>query len=76
MGKDFLKAIIFISVIVTGITVITYSIGRQSCLEKWASFSPKFSFFGGCQIMVDGKYIPSENYKYMALDNKIKADEK
>lgn len=76
MDKDRVKAMVLLHALVIGLPTLTYFIERQSCSAKWESFSPRYSFWGGCRIMLDGKYIPSKEYKYMALDNKQRADEK
>lgn len=59
--------------IVTGISVVfialllglAYALEAISCRQKWADsgFDSQYSFFSGCRIYVEDKWIPDNRYR-------------
>lgn len=39
---------------------IAYAINRVQCYKKYADYSPEYSYWGGCQIEINGKLTPVE----------------
>ena len=48
----------------SGFSGIIYVVEGISCSQKWQSFPSKYELFSGCQIQVDGKWIPAESYYF------------
>lgn len=46
------------------ITVVmgSWSLREYTCKVRWEGHDPRWSWSGGCQIKVDGKYIPESAY--------------
>lgn len=42
------------------ICAIAYAINKVQCYKKYADYSPEFSYWGGCQIEINGKLTPVE----------------
>ena len=42
------------------LVAIVYVINKVQCYKKYADYSPEYSFWGGCQIEINGKLIPVE----------------
>ena len=42
------------------IGAIAYAIDKVGCYKKYADYSPEYSFWGGCQIEINGKSTPVE----------------
>lgn len=55
---------LFIAVMV-GLFFTTQWIKATQCREAYKSFENKYSYFEGCLIKVDGKWIPSTNYRVL-----------
>lgn len=60
--------IIALTVLLIGLPIACNQISKAECNAKWESFQPKYSFFGGCRILVDGNYIPDDNYRSFSLE--------
>lgn len=55
-----IRAVIAIFVF-AGLTVFAgYKINAYKCPIKWASYETKFDFWGGCQVKVNDKWVPSQ----------------
>ena len=39
---------------------IVYATNKVQCYKKYADYSPEYSFWGGCQIEINGKLTPVE----------------
>ena len=60
---DFYEKLTTVVVIVAffaAICAIAYTINRVQCYKKYADYSPKYSYWGGCQIEINGKLTPVE----------------
>lgn len=44
----------------TLLTFVCYYINKQSCMTKYREFEPVYSFWGDCQIELNGKLTPVE----------------
>lgn len=47
-------------VFLAAIFAIAYNIDRVQCYKKYADYSPEYSYWGGCQIEINGKLTPVE----------------
>lgn len=45
---------------VAAVCAIAYAINRVQCYKKYADYSPEYSYWGGCQIEINGKLTPVE----------------
>ena len=58
----------FLALIITsffGIILLGYLADGQSCIQKYVDHKPTYGFFSGCMIEVEGKRIPSENWRVL-----------
>ena len=53
-----IAVLIFVAVI--GFSSVT--LRKSICSKKYSSFPNRWEFFSGCQIEVDGKWIPADAY--------------
>lgn len=59
----FLVAMALIIAAALGVIVWGFwSLREYECKARWEEFEPRWSWSGGCQIKVDGKYIPETAY--------------
>lgn len=42
------------------ICATSYIINKVQCNKKYADYSPEYSYWGGCQIEINGKLTPVE----------------
>ena len=72
--EDWVWCIVLILVVVAvlvGITVgITYLTMPPTCeaMTENIGLPHQWSFWGGCQVQEDGKWIPLENWRYFGND--------
>lgn len=60
---DFYEKIVPVVVCVVfgaALGAIVYAINKVQCYKKYADYSPEYSFWGGCQIEINGKLTPVE----------------
>ena len=60
---DFYQQLIAVVVSVAftaGICVVAYYILKVECYKKYEDYSPEYSWWGGCQIEINGKLTPVE----------------
>lgn len=62
--KDLFSLTIGVVSIIVLVIVIQVIWERAVCNEKWASFPHKYGIASGCQIELDGKWIPAESYYF------------
>lgn len=55
-----LTAVVVCVVLVAAIFALAYGIDKVQCYKKYADYSPEYSFWGGCQIEINGKLTPVE----------------
>ena len=55
-----LIAVVVSVAFLAAICAIAYAINRVECYKKYADYSPEYSFWGGCQIEINGKLTPVE----------------
>lgn len=63
--KDSLAISIIVLVAAVIIIAFYYFIARFSCHQRWkdAGLESRFTLLGGCQLQIDGRWIPAENYR-------------
>ena len=42
------------------LVAIAYAINKVQCYKKYADYSPEYTYWGGCQIEINGKLTPVE----------------
>lgn len=53
--------VLIITVVVFALLIfVGYCINKQKCMTKYHAFEPVYSFWGGCQIELNGKLTPVE----------------
>ena len=62
-GYEGILAVGFVLVLVLA-GVLNYSLEAGRCARKWGGFENKYGYWEGCQIKLDGKWIPSESYYF------------
>lgn len=55
-----LTTVVVCVVFCAAICAIAYTIDRVQCYKKYADYSPEYSYWGGCQIEINGKLTPVE----------------
>lgn len=55
-----LTTVVVCVVLVAAIFAFAYAIDKVQCYKKYADYSPEYSFWGGCQIEINGKLTPVE----------------
>lgn len=61
--KDLVELIIifgFLFIIMCFAVLVPYF----QCSSKWSSFDTRYGMIKGCQIELDGKWIPADSYYY------------
>ena len=52
--------VVFGVVFTAAIIAFAYAINKVQCYKKYADYSPEYSYWGGCQIEINGKLTPVE----------------
>lgn len=52
--------VVFGVVFAAAIIALAYAVNKVQCYKKYADYSPEYSFWGGCQIEINGKLTPVE----------------
>lgn len=55
-----LTTVVVCAAFFAGICAIAYVINKVQCYKKYADYSPEYSYWGGCQIEINGKLTPVE----------------
>ena len=55
-----LTTVVVYGAFVAAIVAIAYAVNKVQCYKKYADYSPEYSFWGGCQIEINGKLTPVE----------------
>lgn len=55
-----LTTVVVCAAFFVGICAIAYVINKVQCYKKYADYSPEYSYWGGCQIEINGKLTPVE----------------
>lgn len=55
----------FLASLVLGVVGLSNWIARESCVASWrdSGLQNRYSFWGGCQVRVKDKWIPSSVYR-------------
>lgn len=63
--KEIIAGAIITLIAVAIIALPIYWVAKYSCEQHWrdAGFESRFGVFAGCQLYVDGRWIPSEVYR-------------
>jgi hypothetical protein len=68
MNEDIIKIGGFIVGILVTIVVTVFGVNYSNsifCASKYEGFSPQYSFWSGCRVMVDGKLTPIDIVREM-----------
>ena len=60
-----IKEGLIIFAIIVLICVGCYMFEKKACSEKYMSFEYKFSFYAGCMIYYEAKWIPVERFRIL-----------
>lgn len=71
LAEGFLNDFLPFALVVTGCMAIVAGGGvaayatldPRSCAAEWANYEHRWSFHGGCQIRLDGRWVPTSNVK-------------
>lgn len=67
----YFKSACEILIIIVGVfTLLTFVINytcKKECMTKYHAFEPVYSFWGGCQIELNGKLTPVESIRITDL---------
>lgn len=55
-----LTTVVVCGAFVAAIVAIAYAEKKEQCYKKYADYSPEYSYWGGCQIEINGKSTPVE----------------
>lgn len=55
-----LTTVVVCGAFVAAIVAIAYTVNKVQCYKKYADYSPEYSYWGGCQIEINGKSTPVE----------------
>ena len=55
-----LTTVVILVAFFAALCAIAYAINRVECYKKYADYSPVYSYWGGCQIEINGKLTPVE----------------
>ena len=62
---DGLLLIILGFVLLIGVTIFaSNSMSAIGCDNEWSSFDHQYTFWGGCRLKLDNRWIPSDQYYY------------
>lgn len=68
MTKEDFLILVFIMLslffFVIAVLLINFWINSIKCSRRWESFENQYEALSGCQIKVDGKWIPSDSYYF------------
>ena len=51
------------------VLLVVNPIARKTCYEAYSSYSPQYTFWGGCKIDYNGKFTPVDMIKNINLSN-------
>jgi hypothetical protein len=65
MIKDAVVFLLMVALAVSSMLVLLNPVYKASCTAQWekSGYETKHSFWEGCLVKVDGKYIPAENVR-------------
>ena len=46
------------------VLILSMALGAAECSSKYESFNNKYGLLSGCQIELDGKWIPADSYYF------------
>lgn len=68
-GFEVLEVLIVMFFIFLAIVMVMLGLAvwldENTCMKKYHNFNPTWGIFQGCQIEVDGKRIPTDNWRDM-----------